>query len=64
MGLMDFAFWERPGYWGVDLAVCVGLLPKADNRWPECRKMRIFAISNDKVKSLIIILNKLHIKLI
>ena len=39
-----FAFGERPGFWGVDLAVYGGLLPNADNRWPECRKMRIFAI--------------------
>ena len=44
VGLWCFAFWERPGFWGGDLVVYGGLLPNADNRWPECRKMRIFAI--------------------
>ena len=44
MGLLDFAFGEGPGFLGVDFAVYGGLLPNADNRWPECRKMRIFAI--------------------
>ena len=40
-----FAFGEGPDFWGRDLVVYGGLLPNADNRWPECRKMRIFAIA-------------------